>query len=74
MASSGLQSKSGSGLRTTASGDRPYFLHGDAISSGRTIQQALAASSGLDGHDAFPRAMRFCDVSDPDIVCLAQSL
>ena len=74
MVSSGLQSKSSSGLRTTASGDRPYFLHWDAISSGRTMQQALTANSGLDGHDAFLRAMRFWDVSDPDIVCMAQSL
>ena len=38
------------------------------------MQQTLAASTELDGHYAFLRATRFCDVSDPEIAYLAESL
>ena len=38
------------------------------------MRQALAARTGLDGRHAFLQATRFCDVSDPEIVCLAESL
>ena len=34
------------------------------------MRQALAARTGLDGRHAFLQATRFCDVSDPEIVCL----
>ena len=38
------------------------------------MQQVLATSTALDGQHAFLGATRFCDLSDPEIVCLAEGL